>query len=194
VARPEDEEDTSTPTHDEVDPEGSPVSGGAQPRHRLDMAQLTPFLLRHAGGLAWTELQQGRRVIVLDIGDAQEGRLRGVLLSRDAQGRKAASPFRARTPEGWGLAWRQLARQHWRLHRDITPCGKPVLAGMRDQAIKPFRICLHASEPDPMQDDAAHLYMTIMLADPLRFQRHLGAQWTYLVLLHSLNHEPDSAL
>ena len=99
-------------------------------------------------------------------------------------------PFRGETEPGWGLAWRQLARQHWRLHRDLTPGGKPVLTSAADQAIRPFRICLEASKPD---DDAEPpgQHMLINLVDPIRFHRHLGRQWTYLVLFHSQEHEPD---
>lgn len=167
---------------------------GATPRRPMDMATLKPFLMRHAGGLAWSELQHGRRVIVLDIDDAHEGRVRGALLRRDTQGQHAVMPFHGHTEKGWGLAWHQLARQHWRLHRDITPGGKPILTSGRDQAIKPLRICLQASHAADPQDGDADLYMTIHPADPLRLQRHLGRQWTYLVLLHRLDHEPDPAL
>lgn len=184
--------DSEDEPHRDEPSEWDDAGGDAAPRRPLSLATLTPFLSRHAGGLAWTELQQGRRVIVLDIGDAHEGRLRGALLTRDAHGGKAAMPFRAGTEAGWGLAWRQLARQHWRLHRDLTPGGKHVLTSAADQAIRPFRICLQASKPtDGIEPPSNH--MTIDLADPMRFQRHLGRQWTYLVLLHSLDHEPDPA-
>lgn len=184
---PPDDQGFADPEHDD-----KPGATSATPRRPLTMAVLRQTVLRHAGGLAWTEWHEGRRVIVLDTARAQEGQLRGALLSRDAQGQKTAMMFRAETTPGWGWAWARLSGRHWRLCRDLEPAGLPVLISPEDTDNRPFCICLHQSDASP-QHDASYTdkLLRIKLADPLLFQRRLGRQWTYLALLQSLDHEHD---
>lgn len=163
----------------------------AAPRRPLSMAQLRQTVLRHAGGLAWTEWHEGRRVIVLDTAQAHEGLLRGALLSLDAQDQKAAMVFKARTAPGWGWAWSRLSGRHWRLCRDLDPAGHPVLLSPADTGVHPFCISLHHADPSSSPEGQDGTLMRIHLSDPLRFQRRLGRQWTYLALLQSLDHEHD---
>lgn len=164
-----------------------PAPGEASPPRPLTLATLRPVLMQHAGGLAWNELRQGRRLIVLDIAASQQGHLRGGLMwwptGRDEPVLMACT---ASVDQGWGWAWSQLAGQHWRLRRDITSDGSPALLSPDDMPTRPFCIGLRSPAPRLL---GAHLQ--VRLADPIRFQRHLGRQWTYLALLISLDHEPD---
>jgi hypothetical protein len=163
------------------------VSDQATPRQPLSLAALRPFLARHGGGLAMTEMQQGKRVIVLDTSEANDGRMRGALLLTNTSGAPVLLNFSADVDPGWGSAWSGLTATHRRLHRDVSPEGLPVLVSQGGQSERTFSICLHAT-----QSTTHGTVLQIRLTDPIRFQRHLGRQWTYLALLQSLDHELDA--
>ncbi len=173
---------------DEPPPEPSPpaTEDEASPPRPLTLATLWPTLAQHAGGLALTEMKQGRRVIVLDIATSQQGHLRGALLWWPAgRDQPVLMACMASVDTGWGWAWAQMTGQHWRLRRDITADGSPALFSPDAMPGRPFCIGLRTPAPRLL---GTHLQ--IRLADPIRFQRHLGRQWTYLALLISLDHEP----
>lgn len=173
---------------DEPAPEAQePTDGGeAAPPRPLTLPALRPVLAQHAGGLAFTELRQGRRVLVLDTSTSQQGHLRGALLWwPEGREEPVLMACLASVDAGWGWAWAQMASQHWRLRRDITTDGSPALFSPDAMPARPF--CINLRTPSPR-----HLgsHLQVRLADPIRFMRHMGYQWTYLALLISLDHEP----
>lgn len=172
-----------SPNGEEPEPERD---GRATPASPLSWSALCPILTRHAGGLAITELRQGRRVLVVDVSSSDQGPVRLALLWwPPLRAEPVLMACTASVDAGWGWVWSAMAGQHWRLRRDVSPDGAPALFSPDAGPARPFHISLRSPAPRHMGE-----HLQVRLADPIRFQRHLGHQWTYLALLINLDHEP----